>query len=134
MDYVFNKSKLNGVVFFSADSLLNSNELLSGISEYLKEGYTPDEKEKFFSYDDDSLEIRFKPDEKFDLDVSKLGLSEVNVNISFKIDNEDLLLDVAYHGSHIRGWSNVASRVYRRVYWNLDLVLMKLSKEQSQKK
>jgi len=48
MDYVFNKSKLNGVVLFSADSLLNSNELLSGISEYLKEGYTPDEKEKFF--------------------------------------------------------------------------------------
>jgi hypothetical protein len=48
MDYVFNKSKLNGVVFFSADSLLNSNKLLSGISEYLKESYTPDEKEKFF--------------------------------------------------------------------------------------
>ena len=88
----------------------------------------------FFSYDDDNLEIRFKPDEKFDPDVGKLGPSEVNVNISFKTDKEDLLLDIAYHGSHIRGWSNVASRVYRRVYWNLDLVLMKLSKEQSQKK
>ena len=69
----------------------------------------------FFSYDDDNLEIRFKPDEKFDPDVSKLGLSEVNVNISFKTDKEDLLLDVAYHGSHFRGGGNVASRVYRKV-------------------
>ncbi|MGB9806721.1 MAG: N-acetylmuramoyl-L-alanine amidase [Thermoproteota archaeon] len=48
MDYVFNKSKLNGVVFFNADSLLKSNELLSGIAEYLKEGYVQDEKGKFF--------------------------------------------------------------------------------------
>lgn len=48
MDYVFNKSKLNGVVLFNVDSLIRNNELLNGVSEYLKKGYMQDEKGKAF--------------------------------------------------------------------------------------
>ncbi|MGC9086855.1 MAG: hypothetical protein ACP5IT_11740 [Thermoproteota archaeon] len=68
----------------------------------------------FYSYNDD-LEIRFKPDEKFDSEANRKIVKEFSIHVSFKTEKEDLILSVTYIGSVFRGGGTIASRFYRKV-------------------
>jgi len=68
----------------------------------------------FSTYSDNSLEMKFTPDENFDPNAPKVGINEINLSISFKTNEEDLILDITYSGSAFLGFSDSAIKIYKK--------------------